>query len=138
MNTYCFSIPTVVARMRLSVTLQVQRLFCLFPTCIIMPDCRKLTIIVSLDIIGVKFLVITMLVLRLREHQSKAGLMHILLVILPHRTTFSDLHVGYGGLEIKSQGDECVFCRCGYQFHTRYMSRSNTTIYYTKLSQNAL
>jgi hypothetical protein len=41
---------------------------------------------------------------------------HVHLVSLSHRTTFSDLLIGYRGLEIKSQGDECVFSRVSCQF----------------------
>jgi hypothetical protein len=38
------------------------------------------------------------------------------LVSLSHRRIFSDLRIDYGGLEIKSRGDECVFTRGSYQF----------------------
>jgi hypothetical protein len=41
---------------------------------------------------------------------------HVLLVSQSQRTLSSDLHIGYGGLEIKSQGDEHVFSRGSYQF----------------------
>jgi hypothetical protein len=79
---------------------------------------QKVNNLASLDIIGVKFRVIVVHVLRLREHQwlltcvycKKAWLMSFLYHC--HTEQHSAICIlGTGGLETKSQGDECVLSR---------------------------
>jgi hypothetical protein len=110
MNNYCFSTATVVARTRLSVTSTTHVLSIPY-----LHHYARLQKINNCSIFG--------------HNQSKVScsqstcapitrapviadvcllyesMTHIL-VSLSHRTTFSDLHIGYGGLEIKSQVDE--------------------------------